>query len=212
MSEFPTIHQLADASLKEVLGAWQGLGYNRRAKFLHESARLIVTQWAGKVPHDPTSLASLPGIGKATASAICAFAFNMPSVFIETNIRSVFIHHFFKGSALVDDKEIVCLVERALDRGRPRIWYSALMDYGSSLKKRTANPSRRSKHHVRHDAFVGSSREARGQVLAALIAEPRSLRGLYRFLSLPAPRIKKATQELQREGMVAKQNQVFVIP
>ena len=110
MSEFPTIHQLADASLKEVLGAWQGLGYNRRAKFLHESARLIVTQWAGKVPRDPTSLASLPGIGKATASAICAFAFNMPSVFIETNIRSVFIHHFFKGSALVDDKEIVCLV------------------------------------------------------------------------------------------------------
>ena len=94
---FATFDALAAASLREVLMQWQGLGYNRRGKFLHQLAQVILHNNAGIVPDDPIMLEKLPGIGKATARSICAFAFNKPVAFIETNIRAVFIHHFFNN-------------------------------------------------------------------------------------------------------------------
>jgi A/G-specific adenine glycosylase len=169
---FPSWEALAGASLVEVLKAWLGLGYNRRAKFLHEAARIVVREHAGKLPRDPEVLRQLPGIGAATAASIAAFAFDVPTVFIETNIRSVFIHHFFAGRADVGDCEVLPLVEQALDRRSPGRWYSALMDYGVELKKKVGNPSRRSRHHVRQSRFEGSDRQVRGAILREVLAEP----------------------------------------
>ena len=83
---------------------------------------------------------NLPGIGPYTAAAILTFAFNVPTVFIETNIRAVFIHTFFGDRTDVSDKEILPLIEQMLDRKDPRKWYWALMDYGVMLKKEFANP------------------------------------------------------------------------
>lgn len=95
LKQFPTWKSLALASTADVIRAWQGLGYNRRALALKKIAEIVMSEYRGKLPSDPELLVSFPGIGSATASSICAFAFNQPVVFIETNIRRVYIHHFF---------------------------------------------------------------------------------------------------------------------
>lgn len=92
---FPSVGALAKAPLSQVLFHWQGLGYNRRAKFLHETAKVVVKDYGGKLPSNPLQLEKLPGIGPYTARAVAAFAFNQPVVFIETNIRTVYLHHYF---------------------------------------------------------------------------------------------------------------------
>ncbi len=99
MKKFPEMNSLAEASGTDVLGTWQGLGYNRRGLWLREAARRVVSDYDGHLPGDPTELVKLPGIGPNTAGSIAAFAYNRPVVFIETNIRRVFIHEFFGGSS-----------------------------------------------------------------------------------------------------------------
>lgn len=175
MSSFPTIRELASASLLDILKVWQGLGYNRRARFLHQAAQMVCKEYNAILPETEEELVKLPGIGKATASAICAYAYDLPVVYIETNIRALFIHFFFQDRTDVQDKEILPLVEATLDRKNPRKWYSALMDLGTEIKKRYPNPSRRSKHHTTQSKFKGSRRELRGQVIRNLVANPLGL-------------------------------------
>src|SRR3989344_2854344 len=140
---FPTIRALAASPLSKVLWTWSGLGYNRRAAALKKCAEEIMRGYKGRIPDTMEELDALPGVGHHTAGAIMAFAFNKPVVFIETNIRSVFIHHFFQKREKVSDLELEPLIAQTLDRRAPRRWYSALMDYGSALKRRIDNPSRR---------------------------------------------------------------------
>lgn len=166
---FPTCSTLASAPLISVLTVWQGMGYNRRAIALLECARRIESDFAGRVPEDVHDLESLPGIGKATARSILAFAYNRPEVFIETNIRRVFIHFFFTGRQGISDNEILPLVKKTLDEDDPRIWYSALMDYGTFLKTSELNPNRRSAQYTRQSEFKGSDRQIRGSILKKLI-------------------------------------------
>jgi A/G-specific adenine glycosylase len=200
---FPSIRDLARAPLKKVLSVWQGMGYNRRARYLHELAKRVVAGHGGAVPDDPEALAALPGIGRATAASICAFAFNRPTLFIETNIRAVFIHFFFHDATNVPDRDILPLADAALDRKRPRDWYSALMDYGSMLKRRHPNPSRKSAHHQKQTPFEGSRRQVRGRVLKALLGEPgMSPRQLAAALGISASGLRPVIDELVREGMV----------
>lgn len=168
IGQFPTFESLAQAPLKEVLLAWQGMGYNRRGMYLHRAAQTIVQDYGGLLPNDPELLDALPGIGAATAASICAFAFNRPTVFIETNIRAVFIHYFFHGREKVHDKELIPLIEAALEHANPREWYYALMDYGVMLKKSVINPSRKSVHHTKQSKFEGSDRQIRGMILKIL--------------------------------------------
>jgi A/G-specific adenine glycosylase len=120
MHRFSSIDDLAKAPLAEVLDAWSGLGYNRRAKFLHAAAQQIVGMHKGVIPDDFENLVTLPGIGQNTAGAILAYAFNRPVVFIETNIRTVYFHHFFGDAEGVDDKDLLPLVEQTLDRDHPQ--------------------------------------------------------------------------------------------
>jgi A/G-specific adenine glycosylase len=169
ITRFPDFQTLSRAGLKEVLAAWQGLGYNRRAINLKETAEEIISRYSGKVPESTEELIQLPGIGKATAGAILAFVFNKPSVFIETNIRRVFIHFFFQDKKDIQDKEIIPLVEKTLDHENPRHWYYALMDYGAMLKKQGSNPNRKSAHYSRQAPFEGSNRQARGAILRHLL-------------------------------------------
>src|ERR1700751_788981 len=88
IAAFPDFKSLAAASLRDVLLVWQGLGYYRRARFLHQLAQIVVNEHGGALPQDQKVLQTLPGIGPNTAGSICAFAFNKPVVFIETNIRT----------------------------------------------------------------------------------------------------------------------------
>ena len=212
MRQFPTIRKLAQTPLSKVLKAWQGLGYNRRAKYLHEAANAIVAKHGGKLPRSHAELVALPGIGAYTASAIRAFAWNESDVFIETNIRTVFLHHFFPRSRKVPDSKILPLIEEAIDRTNPRTWYSALMDYGSYLKQTEGNSSRRSAHHTKQKPFKGSDREIRGAILKALLEKPQTRIQLFRALPFPAARVKKQLAVLVREGMVVSQKGRITLP
>jgi len=176
ITAFPDFAALAKAPQSAVVAAWQGMGYNRRAIALKRCAQQVVSDHGGTLPRDPAILATFPGIGPATASSICAFAFNLPVIFIETNIRRVFIHAFFPGRDRVDDRELLPLVTRALDRDHPREWYWALMDYGTALKKTVPNPNRRSTAYVKQAPFEGSDRRIRGKILKMLVGRNRIAR------------------------------------
>jgi A/G-specific adenine glycosylase len=172
INAFPDVWSLARAPLRDIMAAWQGLGYNRRALALQRIARRLVAEFDGSLPDSVDTLRTFPGIGEATAGALAAFAFNQPVVFIETNIRRVFLHFFFPGQSGVRDREILPLVDQTLDRKQPRPWYYALMDYGSMLKRAAPNPNRRSAHHQRQAPFADSDRQIRGLILKALLGSP----------------------------------------
>lgn len=169
MGMFPTIESLARASLSDVLVAWSGLGYNRRAKFLHEAAKKVTDNFGGVIPDTAAELTSLPGVGSNTAGAILAYAYGQPAVFIETNVRTVLFHHFFTDvDTKISDKVLLSVAEQVLDREQPREWYWALMDYGAHLKKTAGGRLDSSKHYKKQPPLTGSLREMRGRILKAL--------------------------------------------
>jgi A/G-specific adenine glycosylase len=169
LSRFPDLEALATAPLREVLAVWQGLGYNRRALALHRTAQTLLGENQGLVPRSVSALRRLPGIGPATAAAVCVFAYGQALVFIETNIRSAFLYHFLQECSEVPDADILPLIEATLDRDNPRDWYYALMDYGAWVKRTQPNPGRGSKHHAAQTPFAGSRRQLRAQVLRLLL-------------------------------------------
>jgi A/G-specific adenine glycosylase len=172
IAAFPEFGSLARAPLSRIYAHWQGLGYNRRALHCKQAAQIVMRDHKGILPDSPEALERLPGIGKATAASICAFAFNKPVVFLETNIRTALIHHFFCDRSAVSDVELLPIAQAALDKKNPRRWHSALMDYGSMLKKQYGNASRRSAQYKKQSKFQGSRRQVRGAVLKALMARP----------------------------------------
>lgn len=206
---FPDFTSLAKAPVKQVLKAWQGLGYNRRALYLKEAAMIVMEEYHGKLPEDPELLDELPGIGEATSKSIAAFAFNRPVAFIETNIRTVFIHHFFKGRGKVTDEQILPLVKKTLDRKDARGWFSALMDYGVHLKREFPNPGKKSAHHQRQSRFEGSNRQVRGLVLKTLIKQALTLEQLAKEIDKPASLIQKNLAQLETEGFLKKRGKRY---
>lgn len=209
---FPSVSVLAAASFPKVLEQWVGLGYNRRARFLHECAKAIVSEHGGAIPSDPAVLQKLPGIGPYTASAVSTFAYNKPNVFIETNIRSVFIFFFFKERTAISDKEIIPLIEASLYRADPRLWYYALMDYGAELKKNVANPNRKSTHYTKQSKFEGSVRQVRGALIRSLMAEPyQNYAALFNTAHAEKELFEKALSGLVKEGFVAEKEGQYTI-
>lgn len=176
---FPTLKDLAAAKPHQVLTAWQGLGYNRRALFLQRTAKEVVDVHGGVFPTTRDALLSLPGIGQSTAGAILNFAFNIPTPFIETNIRSVFIYHFFKKSSSVRDIDILHLVEKTLDVKKPRTWFYALYDYGTELKatlgKEKLTLHKKSSSYTKQSTFKGSNRELRGAIIRIYTRIPKKV-------------------------------------
>ena len=199
---FPDLASLAAAPLHAVLEAWQGLGYNRRALALHRLAQTVVGSFAGRLTSSPELLVQLPGVGRYTAGAVAALAFNQPTVFVDTNIRAVFLHFFFPGQQGVSDRQVLPLVEATLDRASPREWYYALFDYGAMLKV-SENHTRRSAHYRRQTPFKGSNRELRGQVLRLLLAHPGlSEAEIGEALQEGAGRVGDMLRQLEREGFL----------
>lgn len=203
LKKFPTIKVLAEAPHADVLKAWQGLGYNRRALYLKRTAETVVETYNGKFPTDYQTILSLPGIGQSTAGAIMCFAYNEPVVFIETNVRSVFIHEFFKNKENISDKELIPRIEKTLDTDHPRDFYYALMDYGVYLKQ-TENHSRKSKHYTKQSTFKGSHREARAKVLKFLLENPKAknIKIISQKLSLSEEKVQECIMQLTQEGFI----------
>lgn len=210
---WPSSVALSRASLADVLRAWQGLGYNRRAKMLHECAKEINNSRKGTFPDSYADLLTLPGVGPYTAAAVSAFAFNKAIPLIETNVRTVYFNHFFPKVEKVSDAELLELVKRTLDHNNPREWYYALMDYGTHLKKLGKGSLVKSKHHKKQGVFKGSDREIRGAVLRVLGEQACTKKSLHAALmSFDTTRINEQVIALEKEGLVMVKNRRFQLP
>lgn len=203
IAAFPDEKSLVHATLADVLRLWNGLGYNRRAKFLHEAVKQIVT--TGHFPDNEQDLLRLPGVGKNTAGAIMAYAFNKPSYFIETNVRTVYIHHFFQDQDTVDDKEIMELLKQTVPTGNDevRAFYWALMDYGAWLKRAGAGRITRSKQYKKQSPLAGSVREVRGQIVRVLAANDMTETLLRQELEADE-RFETALTGLLHDGLISQ--------
>ncbi|MCQ8894727.1 MAG: A/G-specific adenine glycosylase [Methanolinea sp.] len=209
---FPGFSALAAASLSEVLRAWKGLGYNRRAYYLHQAARIVQNEHGGSLPRDERALVTLPGVGRATAAAIRAFAFNEPSVFIETNIRRTFLFWFFPEGKGISDRTILPLVAATLDQKDPREWYYALMDLGHHLRCIIPDPNTRSAHYHRQSPFPGSDREIRGKIIGLLLSRsPMDQADLLAAIHADPGRVLCACSRLEEEGIVTREGGRFRI-
>ena len=223
---FPTVDALASADTATVLEMWQGLGYNRRALALKRACEECAAHRGGQLPATVEELVSLPGIGPATAAGVVAFAYGKPAVYLETNVRSVFLHELFPAAEKVSDKLIAPYVADtcppAGHEAGPRSWYYALLDYGAYLKTQVANPSRRSSHYARQSAFEGSRRQKRSFVLQQVLACPDGvpLAQVARLLSeaeLEAGRapvdddtLAGIVRDLEREGFFYREGDLLV--
>ena len=209
LKKFPTTQKLANTSLHEVLKTWQGLGYNRRAKMLWLAAREV----KNKLPTTVEELEALPGIGPYTARAVAAFAHNQDVAFVETNIRTAIMHHFFPRKKKVSDVEILKVIEAVLPSGKSREWYAALMDYGAYLKRSGIKVNSKSAQYAKQSKFAGSNREVRGVILKALAAGECTQIKLLNLLG-PSRRAQTrgALTALLTEGLIEKCGTRFRLP
>jgi len=213
ITKYPTVQKLTKASLGDVIRMWQGLGYNRRAKFLLQCSQVIVSDYKRIFPESYDELLKLPGIGPYTAAAICAFAYNQPVELIETNVRQVYIHHFFKNREEVTDVEILEKVRRTVPAGQSRQWYAALMDYGTHLKSLNGNNTRKVKGHTKQSKFKGSNREVRGAILRALAEQSRIKPKLWSALShYDQSKIQPQLDVLMTDEMVIEKKGKYQLP
>ncbi|HUD03937.1 MAG TPA: A/G-specific adenine glycosylase [Candidatus Paceibacterota bacterium] len=227
LKKFPTVKMLARASTKDVLKVWQGLGYNRRALYLKKAAEISQRDFGGIFPPNREQLEKLPGIGQSTSGALMAFAFNIPVTFIETNIRSVYIHHFgnelLRRSASsphksategINDKDIIAMIEKHMRKdkriyGNPRCWYYALMDYGVYLKENHTNPSRKSIGYKKQSSFKGSRRELRAKILRLFLKKPLTEKEIIKIFTPATYNISEILQKLTKEGFLKNKNGRF---
>jgi A/G-specific adenine glycosylase len=215
-SVFTGVESLSRAGLGEVLTLWSGLGYNRRAKFLWQAAQKIQELYQGEFPKTLNMLTILPGIGPNTAAAILVYAYDQPLPFIETNIRTAFIHHFFRDNFSVSDKDLWPLITDALQCVQQRRelsvreWYWALMDYGSHLKKTVGNTSRQSKHYAKQSRFEGSKRQIRGKILKALASGEQTESQLKALIN--DERFPYILQDLLDEHMIVRKAKRLKLP
>ena len=199
IARWPDWASLAKASTKELLSAWSGLGYNRRAMFLGRMAEAVVRDFGGVLPEDPESLKTLPGVGDYTANAIAIFAFNKPLITIDTNIRKVFLLEFH----LPDDTtraEIETLALRALPKRRSRDWHNALMDYSRGALR---TPERKIAPLTRQGRFEGSRRQIRGEIVRRLTTQTRvSLATIANDLGRTIEDVRDAANTLAAEQVI----------
>jgi A/G-specific adenine glycosylase len=212
MARWPTPAALDAAPFPDVLREWVGLGYNRRCKALKDCARLICAEHSGIVPSTTAALSALPGIGAYTAGAIACFAYNVPCVFIETNIRAALLHYFFHDTQdKIDDSTLFPLLEAALDKTNPRRWYYALMDYGVFVKKAFGSQNAKSARYTRQAPFEGSLRQARGRITRTLAKQGPLDREALKKAVVGDERYERALAALVKDGLVAEEAGVYRI-
>jgi len=219
LERFPTVEGLASAPRAEVVRAWGGLGYNRRAVALSEAARAMVRDHAGRVPPAPEALVRLPGVGPYTAAAVASLAFGVPVAAVDTNVRRVVTRvHLAIEPRDAPEREIVSLAGAWLDRRDPGRWNSALMDLGREACRQRprceicplarvcrfrisgAVPARAP---GRQGAFVGSARQVRGAVIRALRTHPTlTLARLSTETGFDVGRVASAVAALSVDGLL----------
>jgi len=227
LRQFPTLDALAAAGTGDVLAAWQGLGYNRRALALKRLADEVSEGLGGVLPDTREELLALPGVGPATAAGVLIFAYDLPETYLETNVRAVILHELFPEDDEISDRRVLSEVRAAAECVHElgvsaRVWNYALLDYGAWLKKALPNPSRRSKHYGRQSPYEGSRRQKRARLLEAVLAsdgdgssssggvgggsEGLTTADLAAECGLPVEVAEDVLTDLAREGFVAGDN------
>ncbi len=204
LKKFPTSQALARAKLADVLHAWQGLGYNRRARYLHEAAKMITADFGGRFPREAAAIETLPGVGPYTARAVATFAFNSKEVFVETNIRTVIFHHRAHGATKLNDRELMPIVADVLASAHvePRDLYARWMDYGAYLKKIGVRLNHKSAHYAKQTKFEGSTRQLRAAILRELLKAPATLAQLTRLLERKKEDIDRELASLKKDKLI----------
>jgi A/G-specific adenine glycosylase len=220
LAAFPTLAALAAAPRADVITAWGGLGYNRRAVALSAAARLVVGEHAGRLPSDPDALRSLPGVGPYTAAAVASIAFGEPVAAVDTNVRRLVARVRVGAEAdEVPPGRIRTLAEGWVDRRAPGEWNQAVMDLGREVCRpvprcdrcplaagcRFAIAGRAPRRaSPRQGAFEGSSRQLRGAIVRVLRERRSATLGALAAATGFAPeRVVEAVGALHREGLVA---------
>lgn len=207
LQTFPDELSLATAPLSEVLRLWSGLGYNRRAQYLHQAAQQMVKE---PVSNKVEDWCRLPGVGYNTAAAILNYSYNQATPFIETNIRTVYIHHYFMDQEqAINDRQLLPLVAQTMDSQRPREWFWALMDYGSHIKLKVGNVSKLSKHYTKQSPFVGSRRAVRGEVIKQLAVKPLTKKELQKRIN--DERLLAVLDDLAGEALICVRKQRYYL-
>jgi A/G-specific adenine glycosylase len=218
LKRFPTVGALARATRGEVIREWQGLGYNRRAVALSETARAIVRDHAGHVPPDPEVLIFFPGVGPYTAAAVASLAYGKAVPAVDANARRIVARaHLGAEADEVSPRTIEELAAQWLDRRDPAGWNQALMDLGREVCRATPRCSicpladgcrfrargRSPGEPVRRQKpFAGSFRQLRGRVIEVLRERPATLESLAKAASEPMARVSEAVAALEAEGLV----------
>lgn len=196
---WPSWQSLAGSSRREVLAAWSGLGYNRRAIYLRESAKKVISEYSGQLPDSPEELMKFPGIGRYTSRAILIFARNHPLAAVDTNIRRVLIHEL-KLPASISMGDIERIALKLLPKKQSRIWHYALMDYGALVLPRQI---KRIQPLSRQSRFEGSLRQIRGEIIRQLTQKSRvRLSTIANVLARSEQDVLKAAEALARDGLV----------
>jgi A/G-specific adenine glycosylase len=180
ISKFPTVNALSHAPISDVLKAWKGMGYNRRALYLKKAAGEIVKKYDGIFPDDEKILLTLPGVGKYTARAILVFAYRKDISLIDTNIRQI-ITHFFFDDGKQKEKDIEEIATQLVPVGKSWEWHQALMDYGALALRGDVKPSKKTKKHEKVP-FRESDRFFRGRIIDALREKSYSELELIEFM------------------------------
>lgn len=208
LAMYPTIHDLAYAPLSDILRMWSGLGYNRRAKYLHDSVqslKTIKTKWT----YD--QLVACKGIGPNTAKAVLTYSYNRPEVFIETNIRTVILYYFYKDTpTTIADAQIMQTVASLIDTKNPRVWYWAVMDLGAYLKQTNNSLLHKTHTYKKQSVFEGSNRQLRGQIIKLLgTHHSLSLDDLQKHIN--DSRLSTTLHSLQNEGLIAQASEGYYL-
>lgn len=208
MEKWPSVESLAKESYKNVLTAWIGLGYNRRAMYLHNTSKIIFEEFDGDVLVAMNHYDILPGIGLYTSKAVQIFAANEDIATVDTNIRRIFIKEF-QLNETISDKDLFKIAKRCLPKGKSRDWHNALMDYGAmylTSRKTGIKPK------TQQSKFKGSDRQIRGKILRLLLSEEQSSYQLEEKLDLNTKRLINILNKMMKEKTISKTNNHYHIP
>lgn len=241
LDRWPTFEALAAAPTADVIRAWSGLGYNRRAVNLQRGAQFIIDSGGFDLFRTPEALVTIPGIGPGTAGALMNFVWNIDTPFLEVNLKRIFQRLAFGPETAVGwakDRELLIVAAAVLPAGQARIWPHALMDFGALACRpndpwcqacplgRILNNESRIMGQEFHKAvkkkpkeqFLGSNRYWRGEIIRALgrqtgpITQTKLQETLPDLPELSIERLEKLLSDLSQDGLIIIEKNYVSLP
>lgn len=232
---FPTAQSLAVATPAEVIHAWAGLGYNRRALFLQRAAQAVSAQHS--FPSEYQELIKLPGVGPYTAAAICSFAYNQDIALVDTNVKRIYQLLVFGDDIEPTEKQLLAIAQQYLPEGRSRDWHNALMDVGTVISKERSAFAQQQKlkqlfpvlnqfalplvkdqplTRAKQSPFKQSRRYWRGRVVDLLRTHSQlTISEVKKILNPPIETkysLEEVVDSLVRDTLVVKENDIIRLP